>query len=182
MSELTATKPNIELSIDSLTQLKRDAYAKLDQALNVDQSNETSETKLVLYKTSLSLINKALKYFNDNYSSLNKNENAIKISTQLNEMKKLTLERMSNLETKKSSDEDDFLNISDDILLVDDDDTNDVIIIDSPNKKDTKNTDFEKATELYHLENSVQQFYIATDGTVSTPSHLTDISIYTFEQ
>ena len=87
MSELTATKPNIELSIDSLTQLKRDAYAKLDQALNVDQSNETSETKLVLYKTSLSLINKALKYFNDNYSSLNKNENAIKIFPIFSSMK-----------------------------------------------------------------------------------------------
>ena len=87
--------------------------------------------------------------------------------------------------------EEEFLNISDDCLLVDDDDDDDdgddVIIIDSPNKNNNEKNklnlkDFEKANEILRLENSVQQFFIGSDGTVSTPSHLTDISIYTFEK
>jgi hypothetical protein len=104
-------------------------------------------------------------------------------------MKRLTVERLEYLKktTQKPVNSDindeEFRNISDDVLLVDDEDS-DVIIIDSPNKSDRNKSlkDFAKATEIYRLENGVRQFFIATDGTVSTPSHSTDISIYTFEK
>jgi hypothetical protein len=189
MEQTKYTNAKNNLFIDNLTRLKRDAYAKLDQALNLDQSNESNDTKIILYESSLILINKALAYNKENQTSLNENEDAIKIVKQLNEMKKLTNERLEHLNKVNSTKlDEEFFNISDDCLLVseDDDEDSDVILIDSPHKT-TKNDsnllkDFEKANEIYRLENGVQQFFIAPDGTVSTPSHLTDISIYTFEK
>lgn len=184
-----ARNKNLESLVDNFTHLKRDAYVKLDQALNVDQTNESSQTKITLYENSLSLINKASVFYIENHDRLHQNEDAIKIYQQLNEMKRLTVERLEFLKksqpkaTVSDINDEEFLNISDDVLLVDDED-NDVIIIDSPNKNDRNKSlkDFEKASEIYRLENGVRQFFIATDGTVSTPSQSTDISIYSFEK
>ena len=190
MSELIDNRntPKIETLLDDLQRLKRDAYAKLDQALNVDlQTNETNDTKLILYNNCLQLITKALDYYAINSSRLNQNENAVKIAKQLGEMKSKTKERIDYF--NKSNLDIEFINLADDVLEDNTDD--DVIIIDSPNKNTSSlsnfslsksNSGFEKANEVYLLENGVQQFNIASNGSVTTPSHLTDLSIYTFDK
>ena len=99
MSELLRSK-NLDSLLDNFTRLKRDAYAKLDQALSVDQTNDSSETKMRLYESCLPLINKASVFYIENHDLLHSNEDAIKIYQQLNEMKRLTVERLEYLKKK----------------------------------------------------------------------------------
>lgn len=50
------------------------------------------------------------------------------------------------------------------------------------NQLRTKLKDLTKATEILRVDNGVQLFYIADDGTVSTPSYPTTLSIYSFDK
>ena len=69
----------------------------------------------------------------------------------------------------------------DEYLLIGDEILND----DNHNKADSSiieiSSDEANATEIYKIESGVQLFYIAPDGSVSTPSYPTSLSVYLFK-
>jgi hypothetical protein len=128
---------------------------------------------------------------------------------QLDKMKAETTDRLNKLKAKHATTRneskilnEDFLNIGDDVLgngdddddciIIDDDlvqDGNDCIIIENDDENHSSSSklnssihkkDFTKATELLRIDNGVQMFYIANDGTVSTPSQPATLSVYSF--
>lgn len=46
----------------------------------------------------------------------------------------------------------------------------------------SKLNNLQKASEILRVDNGAQIFYIADDGTVSTPSYPTTLSVYTFDE
>ena len=97
-----------------------------------------------------------------------------------------------NLAKSKSAhdvNQSEFLHMGDDILndcvIIDDfdsDNNNDGLPISaSRDRLSQRIKDFTKANELIRIDNGVQLFYIADDGTVSTPSYPTTLSLYTFD-
>lgn len=196
--------------LDELTNLKREVYSNVDQALDCDQKllksadklkNEDYENAIYLYQKSLSLTEKALNYYNIHKDKLSTKNEALQTVTKLEAIRSQAIERIntirsnmsalntSNLDTK-------FLEISDDVLLVDDFD--DLIIVEDEasstepkknvskpeeaSKKPFEYADSKRATELIRLENACRMFYIGTDGSVTTPSETKNISLYSFEQ
>jgi hypothetical protein len=92
-----------------------------------------------------------------------------------------------------------FLELADDILSDDEflivDDVNNSRPSTGPQSDATSNAadetrlarrlrtgEFTEATEICRLDNGVQMFYIASDGSVSTPSYPTTLSIYAFSE
>lgn len=216
MAELSKKQPtaaselNTKSLLDELTNLKREVYSNVDQALDCDQKllkssskvkYEDYENAIYLYQKSLSLTEKALNYYNIHKDKLSTENEALQTVTKLEAIRSQAIERIntirssmnnlnaSNLDTK-------FLEISDDVLLVDDFD--DMIIaeneasateakasvakLEDASKKPFDYVDSKRATELIRLENAARMFYIGTDGSVTTPSETTSISLYSFEQ
>ena len=197
---------NMNSLYDSLTSLKREVYSYLDQALTLDKQFSESQDKskkldvIIMYQKSLEFVEKALNFYNANKEQLSKMPDAIDLVDKLNKIKVQTVDRLNVLNAMLSSlgkEEDiEFLDISDDILSVDDDD--DVILIESSesapvtNKDDCKIienprkpvnlVDSKEATEIFRCQNAIRLFYIASDGTVSSPSKPTTISIFTFDE
>ena len=124
---------------------------------------------------------------------------------QLFKMQNETVNRLNTLRAHpkpihvESTLNEEFLNIGDDILNEDDciiidddlvkDNDDDCIIIENDDESRSSSSrlnsslhknDFTKATEILRIDNGVQLFYIANDGTVSTPSHPATLSVYSF--
>ena len=199
-------RPSMNSLYDSLTSLKREVYSYLDQALTLDKQFSEVQDKskkldvIILYQKSLEFVEKALHFYNANKEQLIQMPDAIDLVDKLNKIKLQTLDRLNVLNAMLSSlgkEEDiEFLDISDDILSLDDDD--DVILIESSDTKQATNTgdckiienprkpvnltDSKEATEIFRCQNAIRVFYIASDGTVSSPSKPTTISIFTFDE
>ena len=133
---------------------------------------------------------------------------ANRMNTHLGMMRYQTTERLNALKSKRLSQKpsaaaaaastasnNDFLDIgdevleNDDFLIIDDDVLNNHKPDSSSSIKEkniqnilNNNNDFTKATELLTLNNGAQIFYIANDGTVSTPSFPTTLSVYSFDE
>jgi spartin len=189
MSELTK-KVREQHLIDNLISLKREAFGYLDEALSIDSTTDKKSQKdnaIFLYEKSIGIIDRALNYYESNKTKLETDEDAVKISTQLNRMKAQANERLDYLKLLKNNEE--FLDLGDQILeneydfvTVDENDTSN-----NENKKEESSTNnnqtnFSKASELLNIENGAQIYYIANDGTVSTPSYPTTLTIYSFDK
>ncbi len=210
MAEITKSKssPNIGSLTDTLASLKREIYSYLDQALEIDQKITNSKIKpksdaydnvKVLYEKSLRLTNQAIQFYNDHKDALSTQIEAVSTMKKLDSIKTQTTDRLRSIESRETEErnEVEFLDISDDVLLIDKYDE-DIVIIDEkqPNAAVSDDcvivneqpatkfswADSKKATEIVHIENCAQLFYIGTDGSVSTPSTSQNISIYSFEQ
>ena len=74
MSELVTNRnESVQNIYDKLVSLKKEAFANLDQALNVDgvaNTNENIDNAIILYEKCLVLIDNAIEYFNQNKSKL----------------------------------------------------------------------------------------------------------------
>jgi hypothetical protein len=128
---------------------------------------------------------------------------------QLTKMRMETIDRLGKLKIQQGTNQneskllnEDFLNLGDEVLnigeddciiiddnLLNDDNDNDCIIIENDDENHSNSSklnssihkkDFTKATELLRIDNGVQMFYIANDGTVSTPSQPATLSVYSF--
>jgi hypothetical protein len=201
---------------DKFSNLKREAYSNLEQALSLDALANTNngyfDDIIVMYENSLTIIERALRFFQQNKKDLATVEDASRTWMQLERMKIETTERLKTLRSKQSTQIEskltsDFLKAGDDILIDNDDDCiiideillnsddDDCILIENDDSthsnsnasklntsinKIQKKNDFSKATEILRVDNGVQLFYIASDGTVSTPSHPATLSIYSF--
>lgn len=201
MAEQSLTRPGATTSenlLERLVELKKQAYSQLNRALSIDTANRDAkdasqaDAAILAYETSLQLIQQALTFYTDNVQTLSNSEPARKLFSQLSEMQTQTVERTSTLRSQRAStaskdlnsnEQEEFITIGDDIL-------NDCIIIDDvdSNNNNPGNSvynnqikDFERATELVRIDQGVQLFYIAADGTVSTPSYPTTLSVYSFE-
>lgn len=163
------------------------------------------DTAKILYDKSLALTEKAIQFYNTNVAKLAGNEEAIRTLNKLNSIKTQTVDRLKVLNTTPSDIDIEFLDISDDVLLVDDVENN-IIVVDEipayPKLSDLKPTtenndctvfvekneqplndyDSKKATEIFRMENNAQLFFIGTDGSVSTPTSMRNISVYSFDQ
>ncbi len=189
MSEL-AKRVKEQHLIDNLISLKREAFGYLDEALSTDSNNTKSkkENAIFLYEKSMSIIDRALNYYENNKIELEKDEDAVKIYTQLNRMKTQANERLDYLKLIQNNEE--FLDLGDQILENEYDfvtaDENDTI--NNENKKEQNSiinndeTNFSKASELLNIENGAQIYYIANDGSVSTPSYPTTLTVYSFDK
>ncbi|CAF0899388.1 unnamed protein product [Brachionus calyciflorus] len=189
MSDLL--KPsNQQALVDKLANLKKEAFSNLDQALTMDSNESSSNPQrnhvdqiIIMYEKCLNLIDQAVEFYEQNKSNLKHNETATTQHSHLISIRNQTLERLNKLKTDRMNNQNrnsEFLSLSDEIL-----NSNDYLIIDELPQVDTTisqipQNDFTKATEILHLNDGVQLFYIANDGTVSTPSYPTNLSIYTF--
>jgi hypothetical protein len=199
MSELIQKKPlqnesHMRNLVDQFTSMKREAFIYLDEALSHD-SLSNQENAIVLYEKSLESINKSLKFFEAYKMDLDQNEEAVKINTQLNRMKEQASDRLEQLKKPNKAIDAQFLDMSDQIL----DDTYDFVTIEEEeeirppfsladsetrvnNNKQIDSNSLNKASELLNIENGAQIYYIANDGSVSTPSKPATLSIYSFDQ
>ena len=202
---------NQKLILEKFLNMKRNAFTHLNNALLIDSSNRAknetqTDSAILAYEKSFDLIEKSLLFFAANRTILLQNEEASKFNMQLSEMQKQTEERLNTLKTErvknsntstqslfpqisksKSSidfSDQEFLTIGDDIL-------NDYLIIDdidynaksgAVNNLQERIKNYKKASEIVRIDNGVQLFYIADDGTVSTPSYPTTLSVYSFEE
>lgn len=187
MSEL-AKRVKEQHLIDNLISLKREAFGYLDEALSTDTNNTKGkkDDAIYLYEKSLGIIDRALSYYESNKTKLEMDEDAVKINTQLNRMKAQATERLDYLRLIQNNEE--FLDLGDQIL----ENEYDFVTVDE--KNDTSNNDnkkvepiasetnFSKASELLNIENGAQIYYIANDGSVSTPSYPTTLTIYSFDK
>lgn len=189
--------------VDRLYNLKREAFSSLDQALSFD-TNESNlnhhkiDKSILMYEKSIDLIEKTLAFYTDNKSVFVKNDNAVTIHSHLISIRSQALERVNRLKTIRvnnsnpkptSSFNSEFLAAADDILcddflIIDEIDTDNTIIEKETikNKPEEKYKNFAKAKEFLRLDDGVQLFYIANDGSVSTPSYPTNMSLYLFDE
>jgi hypothetical protein len=194
--------------LDAFLSLKREAYATLDQALSIDSNANTvvnRDAAIVLYETSLTTIERALAFYKQNDAKLSESSEAVKLQSQLVKMRTQANDRLNLLKNEKFQSttksgatnnsstirsnnrtaSNEFLDLGDEIL-----DNNDFLIIDDSafndrlqtNSNRTRTNEFEKATELISFDDGVKIFYIANDGSVSTESTLTTLSIYSFDE
>lgn len=189
--------------VDRLYNLKREAFSSLDQALSFDTNEPNSNTQkvdksILMYEQSLDLIEKALAFYTDNKSAFVKNDICVTIHSHLISIRSQALERANKLKTIRvknlnpkpmSTLNSEFLAagdeiLSDDFLIIDEIDTDytlsgkDTI----KNESEEKYKNFAKAKEFLRLDDGVQLFYIANDGSVSTPSYPTNMSLYLFDE
>lgn len=194
MSEQQIQKIQSETNlIDELSSIKREAFGYLNEALTNDSNTKTNNRMMtiVLYEKSIQLIDKGLKCFEKNKNQLEKNEDAVKINTQLSRMKTQANERLNYLNSSSKENnknyQDEFIEIGDDIL----EDDYDVVSNQDKNQPgaqthqpntSTQDNSFSKASELMSIANGAQIYYIANDGSVSTPSYPTTLHIYSFDR
>lgn len=187
--------------VDKLYSLKKEAFSHLDQALSFD-TNESSasaqkiDQSILLYEKSLNYIDRALAFYTDNKSILVTNDNAVTVHSHLTSIRSQTMERLDKLKTNrvKNANQGSVLNseflaagdqiLTDDFLIIDEIDDNCQLKEKEPAKNlaDEKFKDFAKAKEFLRLDDGVQLFYIATDGSVSTPSYPANLSLYLFDE
>lgn len=189
--------------VDRLISLKKDAFSNLDRALLFDTNEASSnpqkiDQSILLYEKSLNYIDKALAFYSDNKSILVKNDNAVTMHSHLTSIRSQTLERVNKLKTIRLNNSNmnagstlnsEFLAagdqiLADDFLIIDEveDDNKQIEKEQNKNILNEKITNFAKAKEFLRLDDGVQLFYIATDGSVSTPSYPTNLSLYFFDQ
>ena len=182
MAEAIKREKNYQVILDKLNGLKREAYAYLDQALNLDAAKQCNEAVIIYRKCSI-LLKKAIDYIKNENIDLVKCVEANKIHQDLNIMLKKTLDRLALLEKDvtnhvevvsppQSNNIDEYLLIGDEIL---NEESNSSLI------EVNVSTSESNATEIYNIESGVQLFYIAPDGSVSTPSYPTSLSVYLFK-
>ncbi len=194
--------------LDKLNSLKRNAFNNLDRALEIDstsnENNLRTDEAITLYERGLDSIDSAISFYETNQTYLNSFDEAKNIYARLKSLHEQTSERLNYLKTKRvsnkplyptmpaftstannaSSFNEDFLEIGEDVLNAD---ANDFLIIDdelmdrSKLTNSNSKTDFSKATEVLCLDNGVKLFYIGNDGSVSTPSYPTTLSVYSFD-
>jgi hypothetical protein len=198
----------VRLKKDAYTRLSQALTIDTDASKSANRNEAQVDAVILAYEHSKDLIEKALHFYEANMQELSRDEEAKKFKAQLTQMRAQTIDRMQTLKTdrvtntnksssatlypqiskSKSSIElsdENFLAIGDDIL-------NECIIIDDveeeasahpkTSKLHDKLKDFTKATEVIRIDDGVQLFYIADDGTVSTPSYPTTLSVYSFDQ
>jgi hypothetical protein len=171
-NQVNSSERSNQRFLDKLQELKRESYAYLDQALNLDAAKQKNEA-VIIYRKCAELLLKAISFIKNGNS---KSDEAKKIHQDFNVMLKKTLDRLELLEKDVGSkiiDEknDEYLLVSDEIL----NDKNASLIEVNVNSNESN------ATEVCHIENGVQLFYISNDGSVSTPSYPTSLSIYLFK-
>jgi hypothetical protein len=170
----TATEPSrstIDKLVDQLTSHKREIYAYLDQALNLDSKNQSDES-IILYRKCLNMTQKTFEFVRKQFVSFQKVPEVIKIQSDLNKIYEQTSERLQFLEESLSNvakETSEFVDIADEVLNYTD-----------PSDQITYSNDA-NATELLKIDHSVKLFYISSDGSVSTPSHAASLSIYSFK-
>ena len=177
------TENGYQMLLDKLSEIKREAYSFLNQALELDASKHYNEA-VIIYRKSVTLINKAISFVKNENIDLAKSPEANKINQDLHVMLKKTLDRLELLEkdlqkpsvatnsvSKKKNNIDEYLLIGDEVLGHDNEGSN---LIEISNNESN-------ATQIYNIESGVQLFYIASDGSVSTPSYPTSLSVYLFK-
>lgn len=166
--------------------LKKEAFAHLDEALKNDSSSSSAtkgnaaQSKPVkfLYEKSLNLIDQGLKYFEKNKKDLESDDDAEETYSQLNKMKDEASKRLTVLEMNENDMSKLSLNdgakskLKPDFLIVDND----------SNESMLDNNQLTDATELLHVDDGVQMFYIKNDGVVSMSAQPATISIYSFNK
>ena len=176
---------NAQTLFDTLTSLKREAFSMLDQALSIDASvkNSVYESAVIIYRKGLTLLDNAIDYYKTNKDQLSSMNDAVKVYNQLIAMRNQVTTRLDEIANvnRDNNKNNHFLDMSDDVLLIEDDD-NDIIVLDEVNTEKKTDLDFENANEICRFENSVQLFFIKTDGTVTTPSRPDTMTLYTFNE
>ena len=170
------TENGYQMLLDKLSEIKR-------EALELDASKHYNEA-VIIYRKSVTLINKAISFVKNENIDLAKSPEANKINQDLHVMLKKTLDRLELLEkdlqkpsvatnsvSKKKNNIDEYLLIGDEVLGHDNEGSN---LIEISNNESN-------ATQIYNIESGVQLFYIASDGSVSTPSYPTSLSVYLFK-
>ena len=176
----------------------------MDQALTLDaqsmgaeMTTATTEQSIIMYEKSVSVIESALVFYEHNRTTLSVSETqnssddeAQRIARQLGKIREQALDRLAALKNKNKSNNNNnnnndtqFLNAGEEILdyiVVDDDEENsgDENTKKSNNNNNNDTTTMKRASELLSIERGAQLFYIADDGSVSTPSYPTTLSIY----
>lgn len=178
---------------------------------NSNENNMRTDEAISLYERGLESIESAVNFYETNQTYLNSFDEAKNTYVRLKSLHEQTSERLNYLKTKRISNKplyptidplsstapaststlanasnlnEDFLEIGEDILGAD---SNDYLIIDdelldqSKHANSDSRTDFSKATEVLCLDNGVKLFYISNDGSVSTPSYPTTLSVYSFD-
>lgn len=200
-----------------MVDMKRKAYAMLDQALSADStpsSSSQSAAAMGLYQKALGITTEAIELYRANSDRLGKLEEAVVLYNQLVRMRAQTVERLEHLQQQQPSTasaatpashnsnynnqqkqqqpstltqtqptDREFLELADEVLSDDE-----FLIVDDDNETNAAKLQkrlamddmFAKASEICRVDNGVQLFYIANDGSVSTPSHPTTLSIYAF--
>lgn len=194
MAEAYKSETNQKI-LDKVIGMKREAYSKLDQALNLDASKQYNEA-IVLYRKCIQLLNTAIEFIKTQNIDLNKSNEINKVDQDLHILLKQTIDRLELLENdlKKSQKSSAIASLSsssvanvDDFLLIGDEILNDSFEESNVNNQSVKliETNVESndsnATEVYRVDNGVQLFYIAADGSVSTPSYPNTLTIYSFK-
>ena len=211
MAEMNAAASSVVALHERMVGMKREAYALLDQALTADSSSSSSSSSsgpspsVGLYQKALGIITNAIELYRANSASLGKLEEAVVLYNQLVRMRAQTAERLEYLQSTANAssnyiqpttlapsanfNNNAFLELADEVLsddeflIVDDNETQ--AATSSKSKLQTRlgmDEKFAKATEICRVDNGVQLFYIANDGSVSTPSHPTTLSIYAFNE
>ncbi len=194
---------NLDQSSRSNQQQQQAGASQLDEVIfEYEKSLDIIQNALKLHDANLI----ALTQFND-VENIVRQLNGMKIQTQerLKTVKEQRLNQVNHRSITESIypslkkvksieelDQEEFLQIGDEILMNSNDD--DCVIIEEEefNLTTRKSTTLspilmekfkneQKATELLRIDNGVQLFYIANDGTVSTPSYPTTLSFYLFD-
>jgi hypothetical protein len=166
--------------------------------------NSQLDTVILAYEASYSLVERAVHFYEANMRVLERENESRAINAQLTAIGAQTSERLAVLKSERLTaanrsliqqiaksksafqlSDHDFLTIGDEILNDDDciiiDDVANTVPSATKSPLQDKIKDFKKATEVVRIDDGVQLFYIADDGTVSTPSYPTTMSVYAFD-
>lgn len=89
--------------LDKFSNKKMKAFAKLNQALTIDESECSCDDKVTCYSDALLIIENAIQYFNDNQTILIEDECALVIIKQLNDIKTKTKTRIYDIKQVANS-------------------------------------------------------------------------------
>ena len=209
MSEVELSREsNLQDLYNSIYQLKKDAFGILDTALNADSETPSKNPNLLmvidLYEDALAKIKRGIDLYVRNASVMSRDESSIKLKKQLEQMREQTMERLdrlysirnNNTQSSSSSNVDksskssnvqfsdkEYIDLGDELLT-----DNEFLIIEGDinanlNKsQENRLKSFAEATEIFRIDNGVEFFYIATDGSVSSSSEPQTLSIYAFSE
>jgi hypothetical protein len=184
--------PNEKNSLaDKLLDLRKQAFAYLDDALSKDSNaslitNKTKESGTVigLYEKSLNIIEEGINYFNKYKSELENNPNAVNTFSQLSRMKHQANERLAYLlRNRQDESTDPQMKNSRYKHLDPNDQMDDFELVTIDNNKYKQNSEqFTDANQLLNLSDGARLFYISENRGVSTPPQPATLGLYAFDK
>ena len=156
------------LAVDKLKQLKKAAYALVDSSLKLDAQHKPHEA-LRSYQEAKEALLQAIRFHDEHKTELQASSETKKILTDLSTILKQSEERIRVLNNQLNDEV--LLNDFENILNAQQED---------PNIDKKATVDEANAVELCNILKGAQVFYIASDGSVSTPYHQSVLNVYEF--